>query len=207
MNEKDLFRALGDIDDDLIEAAGCNMMRRRWRPWMGGLVAACLCMVALALRWDAIVPNPAPEGSLRSSSETLALPKDATGQMWSLEKETGSGNQSADASTTQQAPESLLPSGSSHAPASAVQQAEGFRLTWPGGSYDSTSGILTEGIVRSRVPLTQAQQERILALADEAVGSGEGSLTRITAAGEQDETLQVDAPAFLEILNILHGQD
>lgn len=189
MNEKELFRALGDIDGDLIEEAGRVMPRRRFRPWMGGLAAACLCLVALALSWDSIVPKQSatPAGALRSSSETLELPKDVTGQMWSIAEGSGSANQPADAAS--------------------IQQAEGFCLTWPGGSYDSASGILTEGSVCTRVLLTQAQQETILALADEAAGSGEGTLTRITAAGEQDEPLQVDSPAFLEILSILHGQD
>lgn len=207
MNEKDLFRALGDIDGDLIEEAGRVMPRRRLRPWMGGLAAACLCLVVLALSWKAIVPNQAPEGVLRSSSETLDLPRDMTGQMWILEKEAGSGNQPADASPMQQVPEALLPSGSSRTDAVPMQQTESFCLTWPEGSYDSASGILTEENVRTRVLLTQAQQEKILALVEEAAGSGEGSLTRITAAGTQDEMLQVDSPAFLEILRILHGQD
>lgn len=189
MNEKDLFRALGEIDSDLIEEAGRRMPRRRLRPWMGGLAAACLCVVVLALSWDSIAPNrtESPAGALRTASETLDLPKDVAGQMWTLEEGFGSANEPADAAP--------------------MQQAEGFCLTWPGGSYDSASGILTEGSVRTRVLLTQAQQETILALADEAAGSGEGSLTRITAAGEQDEMLQVDSPAFLEILSILHGQD
>lgn len=189
MNEKDLFRALGDIDDDLIEEAGRRMPRRRFRPWMGGLAAACLCMAVLALRWNSIVPKSAegPMGELRVSSGTLDHPKEMTGQMWSIEEGLGFSNQPADAAP--------------------MQQAEGFCLTWPGGSYDSASGVLTEDNVRTRVLLTQAQQETILALADEAAGSGEGSLTRITAAGERDEPLDVDSPAFSEILNILHGQD
>ena len=189
MNEKDLFRALGDIDGDLIEEAGRRMPRRRFRPWMGGLAAACLCLVVLALSWDSIVPKRSgtPVGASRNSSETLDLSKEVTGQMWMIEEGLGAVNQPADAAP--------------------MQQAEGFYLTWPGGSYDSASGVLTEDNVRTRVLLTQAEQEKILALADEAAGSGEGSLTRITAAGERDEMLQVDSPAFLEILSILHGQD
>ena len=48
MNEKDLFRALGDVDDTWLAAAEAPPQKRK--PQLaGGLIAACLCVAALAL--------------------------------------------------------------------------------------------------------------------------------------------------------------
>lgn len=48
MNERQLFRALGDVDDSLLEAA--ERLPHRKKPRHTGLwIAACLCLAALSL--------------------------------------------------------------------------------------------------------------------------------------------------------------
>lgn len=48
LNERQLFRALGDVDDSLLEAA--ERLPHRKKPRHTGLwIAACLCLAALSL--------------------------------------------------------------------------------------------------------------------------------------------------------------
>ena len=68
MNEKDLFRALGDVDDAWLAAAEAPPQKRKPR-LAGGLIAACLCVAVLALtasELSSVFHNGASsDGSLR----------------------------------------------------------------------------------------------------------------------------------------------
>lgn len=83
MNAQDLFKAIGDIDDDLILAADelPARPRRNWRPVLFRAVplAACLCLVMGAVLWrqnafsGAAVPDTAaaaaPEAAMQNSAD------------------------------------------------------------------------------------------------------------------------------------------
>ena len=59
MNERQLFRALGDVDDSLLEAA--ERLPHRKKPRHTGLwIAACLCLAASALATVGLTANVTP---------------------------------------------------------------------------------------------------------------------------------------------------
>ena len=74
MNERQLFRALGDVDDSLLEAA--ERLPHRKKPRHTGLwIAACLCLAALSLA--------APYVALFTKGASSADPKAAVREPWS----------------------------------------------------------------------------------------------------------------------------
>lgn len=52
---RELFRAMADVGDDLIDEAGTVPKRKKMPPWRGAAMAACLC---LALLGTAFAANP-----------------------------------------------------------------------------------------------------------------------------------------------------
>lgn len=88
MNTRELFEAIGAMDDDLILEADKLPVRprRNWRPllWRGGPLAACLCLAVGAVLWQgqrskvtldtalpeaaAAAPEEAAQGTLRSEA-------------------------------------------------------------------------------------------------------------------------------------------
>ena len=52
---RELFRAMADVGDDLIDEAGTVPKRKKMPPWRGAAIAACLC---LALLGTAAAANP-----------------------------------------------------------------------------------------------------------------------------------------------------
>lgn len=49
MNSKDLYRAIGKVDDDILEQSEAIKKKTGWLKW--GSMAACLCLTAGALLW------------------------------------------------------------------------------------------------------------------------------------------------------------
>lgn len=51
MNSKDLYYAIGSVDDDILERSEAARARKRpvWLKW--GAMAACLCLIAAAAFW------------------------------------------------------------------------------------------------------------------------------------------------------------
>lgn len=196
MNERDLFRAIGEVDDSLIEAAEKLPQKRRSR-LAGTLAAACLCVAALGLAvWylPGMLGAKSTELSNSAAGETLvqgarahveaapdaALTDEARGMPYD---------------TMAAAPVDGTPQ---TAPAEEPVQSYGerpadfsFVLSWDGCVYDSATGLLTgDGEPRS-VPLTEDQVQRAwkllsgLELPEES--GGEWTLT-VTADGQSATT-------------------
>lgn len=49
MNSKDLYTAIGKVDDDILEQSEATKKKTGWLKW--GAMAACLCLVAGAFLW------------------------------------------------------------------------------------------------------------------------------------------------------------
>lgn len=87
MNARDLFQAIGEIDDDLILAADelPARPRRNWRPVVARAVpvAACVCLIAGAVLWQMQGRAPGsgavPETAAAAAPEEAARSQEAAG--------------------------------------------------------------------------------------------------------------------------------
>lgn len=145
MNERDLFRAIGDVEDELVAAAGKTPNRKPVRVWLSGALAACLCTALLVL---ALQMLPGRVG--RDNAEAVSPEMNgSTGNMlYSTENQefspetSKSGLNDGEAShvgiqsSTQPTGDTVL---SSEVPADF-----GFTISWAENSFDSTTGVLTE---------------------------------------------------------------
>lgn len=161
MNKLDFFRALGDIDDDLIEDAQKLPQKRRLH-W-GPVLAACACLALVVLAWRFLPPgggqtkdsaspevvNPAAQNRSTMASEPYASVPEIVGQEnviapQSVDTEAGTGGEVA-------AP-----------PPDYGDYPQDFQffLTWGGKTYDSAAGTLTdESGNEQALPLTPEQRQ------------------------------------------------
>lgn len=191
MNEHDLFRAIGDVDDTLLEGAEKRPRRLPRRYW-SGLVAACLCVALLGL--SALVlpgpdksqdtPNEARTGDsavMESASDAVAtVPAQAPGEiLGSVSAPSGVNGWGAD-------PQSVEPTESyGDYPADFR-----FILTWEDFTYDS-AGLLTlsdgQRLSLTLTPGELQQAWRLLSGLELTPGEGDISLT-LTAHGQTTST-------------------
>ena len=169
MNERQLFRALGDVDDSLLEAA--ERLPHRKKPRHTGLwIAACLCLAALSLA--------APYVALFTKGASSADPKAAVSTQDAPGATEAAPRASSDRNGSIQefAPETLCPDDFS------------FSLAWEGNAYDSATGLLTRPDGETvPLPLSEEQRQRAWALLSglefSEVGEGEQSIS-LTAYGQ-----------------------
>lgn len=146
MNEKDLFRALGDVDDAWLAAAEAPPQKRK--PQLaGGLIAACLCVAALALtasELSSVFHNGASSDGLPATA--------ANGSPEVLDKESRVTPEAADQTPAHFSadPEAAVPDAQPYAlttePAATYEACPAdfsFTLSWDGNTYDSETGVLT----------------------------------------------------------------
>lgn len=166
MNERDLFRALGDIDPELVEGAEKTPKKNPWKRYIPTLAAACICVVALFLGVRALggwgqsdnarmesangthvedeVGQENPEQHL--SDQELTLDRNpSTGESHHYGDVGTMGNGTAPGT----APETELPADFT------------FCLDWGTGVYDSARGVLTEGTYTYDMELTEQELTRI----------------------------------------------
>lgn len=58
---RELFRAMADVGDDLIDEAGTVPKRKKMPPWRGAAIAACLCLALLGTAFAAANPQAVAE--------------------------------------------------------------------------------------------------------------------------------------------------
>lgn len=145
MNERQLFRALGDVDDSLLEAA--ERLPHRKKPRHTGLwIAACLCLAALSLA--------APYVALFTKGASSADPKaavstqDAPGATEAAPRASSDRNGSIQefAPETQATAPHTQVNTASTAPSQSYSPCPddfSFSLAWEGNAYDSATGLLT----------------------------------------------------------------
>ena len=146
MNEKDLFRALGDVDDAWLAAAEAPPQKRKPR-LAGGLIAACLCVAVLALtasELSSVFHNGASSDGLPATA--------ANGSPEVLDKESRVTPEAADQTPAHFSadPEAAVPDAQPYAlttePAATYEACPAdfsFTLSWDGNTYDSETGVLT----------------------------------------------------------------
>ncbi len=190
MNERQLFRALGDVDDSLIEAA--EHLPRRKKPRHTGLwIAACLCLATFTLA----VPYVAlfTKGASSADPNAAVSAKECTG---ATEAEARAFSESEDTvpEFTVETP-AVFPYTQMGTTSTAPTQSYGeypedfsFSLSWEGNVYDSATGLLTRADGETvTLPLTQEQRQRawsLLSGLEFPEGSaGEWSISR-TAYGQ-----------------------
>lgn len=145
MNERDLFRAIGDVEDELVTAAGNPPSRKPVRVWLSGALAACLCVTLLVLAMQTLpsrigqdnaeAVNPEMNGAtgnvLYSTDEQEFSPETSKSGLHD-----GDFSHAGIQSSTQPTGGAIL---SSEIPADF-----GFTIAWAENSFDSTTGVLTE---------------------------------------------------------------
>lgn len=129
MNERDLFRALGDIDESLLPEPQVSRKKRSLRRYWPALAAACLCILILPALF---FMNPMGKSLLASDMPAEArseAPPERNG-FFAFSAET------APAAAAETAPELA------HLDGKPVTDATWFRLEWEGGIYDSREEVL-----------------------------------------------------------------
>ena len=74
MNSKDLYNAIGKVDDDILEQSETAKKKTNWLKW--GAVAACLCLVA------GIAVTGILRSHLLSPNDVLHEPEQYRAIMW-----------------------------------------------------------------------------------------------------------------------------
>lgn len=168
MNERDLFRALGGISDDLIEGANASPKKKNiWKTYFPPVLAAaaCLCLVILSLA-TGLLPtkdNAAPNEASRMTSLDD-----------SANSTNGTGLAPIESATEPQIPAATVkgddaPLGTTESPDSVTtygnQNSTGFSfvLRWEGKEYNSDPGLFLEdgrsfSVRLTAGELTQAQK-------------------------------------------------
>ncbi len=161
MNERDLFRAIGDVDDELVTGAEKTSVRRPLRVYLSGALAACLCVALLfvALRF-------LPAGRTADNANEFApeLAETSADYLTSMEGNTkgpeiglsNDGNGSM-LNPAQSDPAGLY-SATQQPTVSGLPAELRFSVTWGDNSFDSQTGLLTENGGHSYT-LTLTEQE------------------------------------------------
>ena len=167
MNERQLFRALGDVDDSLLEAAE-RLPHRKKNRHTGLWIAACLCLAALSLA--------APYVALFTKGASSADPKaavstqDAPGATEAAPRASSDRNGSIQefAPETQATAPHTQVNTASTAPSQSYSPCPddfSFSLAWEGNAYDSATGLLTRPDGETvPLPLSEEQRQRAWAL-------------------------------------------
>lgn len=150
MTEKDLFRAIGDVDDSLVAEA--QELPRKHLHIPGGLIAACLCLIATVLA-AVVLPQSslsgsrqAPAAQPRSESDDLSILGSLPLGGADLQAPPASGTQ--EASESRSVPEAPYNYGLGSAQSQEVPGDFAFTLSWGTDgacSYNSAAGALRSG--------------------------------------------------------------
>lgn len=170
MNERDFFRAIGNVDDDLIEAAGRPIRHRPVRAWLSVAVAACLCVAVLVLAIR-VLPgtgtstdhaNTAVPRNGDSLSENSQTSRESYSEATFASAEAAGGPVGPGLASTNgamgQESTAVSPNGMTYG---SYPQDFRFILTWDGCTYDSASDLLTSDGQSYALLLTQEQREQI----------------------------------------------
>lgn len=154
LNKYDLFRALSDVDEDLLADADQTPKRRQTVRRLLPLAASCAALVVLAIfsfgigqkGEDTAVP-------MNLSQETGSKSGERSESFLAESQEIPSRFAQADPALSGY--ETSAPAADADSPSA---QDFSFSISWPGGSYDSSTGLLTrpEGEAVSR-PLTSQE--------------------------------------------------
>jgi len=187
LNERQLFRALGDIDDSLLEAA--EQLPRRRKPHRTGLwIAACLCLatLTLAVPYFALFTKGASSADPNAKRIDKSLPQSTEAASDSTPNPGDPIQQFSPESSAEvpQAQVNSIPTQSY----GAYPEDFSFSLTWEGNTYDSATGQFTPADGETQtLPLTQEQRQRAWNLLSglELTGSDHGTQAiSLTANGQ-----------------------
>ncbi len=198
LNERQLFRALGDIDDSLLEAA--EQLPRRRKPHRTGLwIAACLCLatLTLAVPYFALFTKGASSADPHAERIDKRLPQ-STEAASNSTPDPRDTIQQFSAETWAEAPQAQ---GNSTPTQSYGTYPEdfSFSLTWDGNTYDSATGQFTpaDGAAQT-LPLTQEQRQRAWNLLSGLELTGSSSGTRAISLTANGQTTSMQFSAELE---------
>lgn len=196
MNERDLFRAIGDVDDDLVTGIQKSSARRPLRVYLSGALAACLCV---ALLFVALRFLPTSDTAARTNGQYSEQMDPVDGQHFSMAgvehtPEVSTGNT---ATATDVGPAGIQ---------SSTQPAEGtvlhsevpddfcFTITWGDHFFDSKTGIFTEnGSLTYTLTLTEQDMVftwRALSALSELESDPEGDIVLTFTANDLTRELR-----------------
>lgn len=167
MTEKDLFRAIGDVDDSLVAEAQEPPRKRLRIP--GGLIAACLCLIVTVLA-AVVLPQSFLPGNKQEPAAQPRSESDDSSILGSPPLDSA-GIQLPPASDSQEAAENRAvpeaPYSNSLSPAENQQVPTDFAFTLSWGtdgacSYNSAAGALRNGDsseAQGELTLTQEQRQ------------------------------------------------
>ena len=142
LNERQLFRALGDIDDSLLEAA--EQLPRRKKPHRTGLwIAACLCLatLTLAVPYFALFTKGTSSADPNAKRIDKSLPQSTEAASDSTPNP-GDPIQQFSPETSAEVPQAQVNSIPTQS-YGAYPEDFSFSLTWEGNTYDSATGQFT----------------------------------------------------------------
>lgn len=194
MNERDLFRAIGNVDDDLVAAANRSSTHRPLRVYLSGALAACLCVVLLfvALRFLPTSRTGSPNNELATGQVSLtgnSSPVEGIGESF---QQTGlPGNQAGEPGSAELQGSGQQPTMAT-SPSAQIPEDFRFTISWPDHSFDSETGILTEyDGLRYHLTLTDEDLSRVWsissALGAESIDPDGTLVLSYTANGESVE--------------------
>lgn len=167
MTEKDLFRAIGNVDDSLVTEAQEPPRKRLRIP--GGLIAACLCLIATVLAAvvlpQSFLAGSEPEHAVQPRSESDDFSILGSPPLDSAGIQLPPGSDSQEAAENRSVPET--PNSNSLSPAQNQEIPADFAFTLSWGtdgacSYHSAAGALRNGDsfeAQGELTLTQEQRQ------------------------------------------------
>ena len=169
MNERDLFRALGDIDEDLLTGAEKTPKKNPWRRYIPTLVAACLCIAALFLGVKMLGGWGMSDGASMERVEDMAngpqklMEVPAESGLYTVDGDVAPDKAPGVTGGNPQDPMGILSNGTEPAEMSGTYPGDlTIRLEWDGGFYDSESQSLVEyGGLSCAVKLTDRELSQI----------------------------------------------
>lgn len=154
MNERDLFRAIGDVSDDLIEEAGSTPRKSHLRIYLSTAVAACLCIVVLTVAGGLFASKSADKDTADHAQRYCVSENMAAAPKESANPADGLFSSSCTPTDAEVVSQSETPAYSYD----AMPQDFSFHLLWNGQEYDSSTRIFTDSSGNT-VPLSLEQSE------------------------------------------------
>lgn len=214
LNERDLFCAIGNVDEEMVESAGKSVRHKPVRVFLPVAIAACVCVAVLFL---AVKLLPGFDVANRASDHSKEESFKSAGVKESGAAEVDSGKHQGDTLSPAGAP------GTNHGDAELFggsglsSEAEDLRyvVTWDGQTYDSATGQVTLNGEPYPLRLSKDVQEHIVRMLSDLEYSGnetQGDIAlEITSGGKthriavsKDDTSQVGL-ICAELIRILES--
>lgn len=204
LNKYDLFRALTEVDEELLAEAEQAPRKKQPLRYLVPLAASCACLALIILAVFSFGGRDA------KSADSAALVNGTPETKAQLEARNDVSTFSPEVREDTLAPMALDPEGT--APVADTNGSYGaspmdfsFSITWPEGSYDSGSGLFTspEGEIISK-PLTAEELQRAwnLLCGLEMTEGGDGDLTLSVTRDGITQTMEVSLVDYGPALSI-----